>query len=291
MVWMHGGFLQFGSSHQPGISPSGKLAKKLDTVFVSFNYRLHALGFLALNHSVTPADAREGEYEKVTGDSANGPEQKLSGNYGLWDQVMALTWVQQNIQFFGGDAERVMLFGPDSTGAAVLALMSNQAVSQGLFQSAWIMDPAIFLNKSADEVWSSKAQDSFLLRSGCSTVACLRGMPAEAVTRVFLGNDDPSFRINDQNDLPIQGIFPQQLIVIDGTSSRLSFLCSLSLPSNWPDTRLCPCSPSRTSRRVASPVTRARFVSFRLSHLLLCPVIDFMSRLLIRLLLLPSSCH
>lgn len=220
MVWMHGGFLQFGSSHQPGLSPSGKLAKKLDTVFVSFNYRLHALGFLALNPGVNleqGADYRKGSVNRS--DTSSGRrslgDERLAGNFGIWDQVMALTWVQQNIRSFGGDPEHVTVFGPDSTGATILAMMSNQGVSQSLFQSAWILDPAVFMNKSMDEV-SRKAQDSFFLRSGCDSLSCLRSLSPESVTKIFLGNDDPSFRINDQSDLPIQGIFPQQLIVIDG---------------------------------------------------------------------------
>lgn len=229
MVWMHGGFLQFGSSHTPGLSPSAKLAKKLDTVFVSFSYRLHALGFLALNPGTNVeqgADYRKASSSSGGGGSVNrtatwtasrgsAEDERLAGNFGIWDQVMALTWVQHNIEFFGGDPEHVTVFGPDSTGASILALMSNQGVSQSLFQSAWIMDPAVFMNKSMDEV-SRKAQDSFFLRSGCDSLSCLRSLSPESVTKIFLGNDDPSFRINDQNDLPIQGIFPQQLIVIDG---------------------------------------------------------------------------
>lgn len=214
MVWIHGGFLQFGSSHQPGLSPSGKLAKKLDTVFVSFNYRLHALGFLATNPSANWETAYQKGSMNVTS-RAYSAEEKLSGNFGIWDQVMALTWVQHNIRYFGGDPERVTVFGPDSTGATVMAMMSNQQISASLFQSAWIMDPAVFMNKSMNEV-SRQTQDSFFLRSGCDSLSCLRSLSPESVTKIFLGNDDPSFRINDQNDLPIQGIFPRQLIVVDG---------------------------------------------------------------------------
>ena len=228
MVWIHGGFLQFGSSHQTGLSPSAKLAKKLDTVFVSLNYRLHALGFLSLNPVTNLEQGTDYRKTSINGTSKRSlGDERLTGNFGIWDQVMALTWVQQNIISFGGDPERVTVFGPDSTGATIMAMMSNQGVSQSLFQSAWIMDPAVFMNKSMDEV-SRKAQDSFFLRSGCDSLSCLRSLSPESVTKIFLGNDDPSFRINDQNDLPIQGIFPQQLIVIDGMSHE-SCLCSCKL--------------------------------------------------------------
>ncbi|GIX78530.1 hypothetical protein CEXT_720551 [Caerostris extrusa] len=49
MVWIHGGFLQFGNGNEPGISPTAKLAKKMNMVFVSMNYRLYTLGFMALD--------------------------------------------------------------------------------------------------------------------------------------------------------------------------------------------------------------------------------------------------
>ena len=250
MVWIHGGFLQFGSSHQKGLSPSGKLAKKLNTVFVSFNYRLHALGFLTLKQIASPdtekddeADGKESvmgpiagqeEFTKGKGNQTFrsrewlGHDEELSGNYGLWDQVMALTWVQENIRFFGGDPDKVTIFGPDSTGASVMALMSNQQLSQSLFRSAWIMDPAVFMNKSVDEVSRKTPQDSLFLRSGCNSLSCLRSLTPESVTKLFLGNDDPSFRINDQNDLPIQGIFPHQLIVIDGTVTYFFFFMRIN---------------------------------------------------------------
>lgn len=88
LVWIHGGFLHWGSGHDPGICPSGRVAKRLNSVFVSFNYRLGPLGFMALDIlSTNPQDAR--------------------GNYGLWDQIVALEWVKHNIRAFGGDPEKV----------------------------------------------------------------------------------------------------------------------------------------------------------------------------------------
>lgn len=89
MVWIHGGFLQFGSGNEPGISPSSKLAQKLNVVFVSMNYRLYTLGFMALDllSNDIMTDSR--------------------GNYGLWDQLCALQWVKDNIRNFGGDPRKV----------------------------------------------------------------------------------------------------------------------------------------------------------------------------------------
>lgn len=200
MVWIHGGFLQFGHGHQPGLRPSAKLAKSMDMVFVSFNYRLHALGFLALDQL------------------ANSGANSSFGNYGLWDMTVALSWVQQNIKAFGGDAKKVTVFGPDGAGASLLALASNQDASK-LFRSAWLMGPALYFNRSFEES-SQRNHELFLQRSGCDTAQCLRSLSPRSVVQLFLGKDDPSFRINDQNDLPIQGIFPEQLIVVDGKRER-----------------------------------------------------------------------
>ncbi|PRD35963.1 UNVERIFIED_CONTAM: pnbA [Trichonephila clavipes] len=91
MVWIHGGFLQFGNGNEPGISPTAKLAKKMNMVFVSMNYRLYTLGFMALDILT----------DDILTDS--------KGNYGLWDQLCALQWVKENIKNFGGDPRKVCL--------------------------------------------------------------------------------------------------------------------------------------------------------------------------------------
>ncbi|KAG8185550.1 hypothetical protein JTE90_017556 [Oedothorax gibbosus] len=195
MVWIHGGFLQWGSGHDPGLCPSGRVAKRLNAVFVSFNYRLGALGFLALDTlSETPRDAH--------------------GNYGLWDQVVALQWVQHNIRAFGGDPDKVTVFGGDSGAASIMALRASES-ARGLFRSAWLLGPAVTFNRTFDDL-SQHNRAFFLARTGCNDSTCLRRMSAKQVADSFLGKDEPSFRIRDQNDLPITGIFPEQLIVVDG---------------------------------------------------------------------------
>ena len=91
MVWIHGGSFMDGSSN---IYRGNYLLDK-DIILVTLNYRLSILGFLS------------------TGDSA------ASGNFGLKDQVLALKWVQKNIKAFGGNRNRVTLFGQSAGGVSV----------------------------------------------------------------------------------------------------------------------------------------------------------------------------
>ncbi|XP_042899934.1 para-nitrobenzyl esterase-like isoform X2 [Parasteatoda tepidariorum] len=196
MVWIHGGFLQFGNGNQAGLSPSAKLAKKMNMVFVSMNYRLYTLGFMAL----------ELLSDNILTDS--------KGNYGLWDQLCALQWIKDNIRNFGGDPRKVTLFGPDAGAASIMALISSPK-AQGLFRSAWLVGPTMVFNRTFEEV-TQHNKGLFLQRSNCEDARCLRKSAAQDIITAHLGKDDASFRIRDQNDLPIQGIFPEQLIVMDG---------------------------------------------------------------------------
>ncbi|KAJ7388411.1 Pyrethroid hydrolase Ces2e [Desmophyllum pertusum] len=75
--------------------PGGVLATFNDVIIVSINYRLGILGFF------------------------NIPGTKYKGNYGMLDQVLALKWVQANIASFGGDPNRVTIFGQSAGGISV----------------------------------------------------------------------------------------------------------------------------------------------------------------------------
>lgn len=82
-----------------------------NVVFVSVQYRLSTFGFLYLNSTDVP------------------------GNMGLLDQNMALKWVRQNIQNFGGDPNRVTVYG-ESAGAASATYHLLSPISRDLFQNA-----------------------------------------------------------------------------------------------------------------------------------------------------------
>ncbi len=117
MVWIHGGGNVNGFAHEPNYL--GHNLAKRDVVVVSINYRLGAMGFLA--HPALTAESERG----------------VSGNYGLLDQIAALEWVRDNIAGFGGDPDRVTVFG-ESAGAANIGTLIASPLGKGLFRRAII---------------------------------------------------------------------------------------------------------------------------------------------------------
>lgn len=100
MLWIHGGAFTGGSANDP-TTDGGNLASRGDVVVVGIHYRLTTLGFLALKDGVT------------------------NGNFGLADQINALEWVRKNIKDFGGDPDRITLFGQSAGAGSVRALMAS----------------------------------------------------------------------------------------------------------------------------------------------------------------------
>lgn len=117
MVWIHGGAFNDGSSIEMVAYEGDSMAKHHDVVFVNLNHRLNILGFLDMS-----------SYDK---------KYENSGNAGIADLIMALTWVRDNIEAFGGDPENVTIFGQSGGGRKVTSLMQTPAAA-GLFHKAII---------------------------------------------------------------------------------------------------------------------------------------------------------
>jgi para-nitrobenzyl esterase len=115
MVWIHGGGCSIGAGSLPYYN--GRRLAEQGVVLVTLNYRLGPLGFLA--HPLLSKESPHG----------------VSGNYGLLDQIEALRWVQRNIAAFGGDPQRVTVFG-ESAGALCIARLMVSPPAKGLFQRA-----------------------------------------------------------------------------------------------------------------------------------------------------------
>jgi len=157
MVWIHGGGFFWGSGRSDLYGPAKLLNH--DVVLVTINYRLGPFGFMSTGDEVAP------------------------GNYGLWDQVEALRWVKANIRYFGGDPDKVTIFG-ESAGGFSVGLMLVSPPAKGLFHKAISQSGSATCMKSEGPE-DQKKRAAFLARkAGCPTessqelIDCLRRIPA-----------------------------------------------------------------------------------------------------------------
>ena len=118
LVWIHGGAFSMGSSIEQKAYNGENMSKYGDVVVVSVNHRLNILGYLDLS-----------QYGEKYADSAN---------MGQEDLIAALSWVQENIEAFGGDKENVTVFGQSGGGMKISALL-QMPKADGLFQKGIIM--------------------------------------------------------------------------------------------------------------------------------------------------------
>jgi carboxylesterase type B len=123
MVWLYGGSFVAGSASDPRCD--GESFARKGVVLVTVNYRVGVLGFLA--HPALTAESEHGS----------------SGNYGTLDVLAALAWIKRNIAGFGGDPERVTLFGV-SAGAALISLLLTSPLAKGLVQQTIQQSPGAF---------------------------------------------------------------------------------------------------------------------------------------------------
>ncbi|KAK4880302.1 hypothetical protein RN001_008448 [Aquatica leii] len=162
MVYIFFGGFFAGSGRSDYAGPEYLLDE--DVVLVSINYRLGVLGFLSLGND----DA--------------------AGNWGMKDQVFALKWIQENIAAFGGDKNRVTLFGSSAGGASSHLHMFSR-FSKGLFHRAISQSGTalLFWTRPLNnaQVRNAKMQASFV---GCNPnatskdiVECLRSIPVDVL--------------------------------------------------------------------------------------------------------------
>ncbi|GAB5372246.1 hypothetical protein AAMO2058_001648700 [Amorphochlora amoebiformis] len=206
MVFFHGGDLLNGYSVVPGNIPS-KLRR---TISVLANYRLNAFGYLSLNE-LSSRDPRG-----------------VSGNYGLLDQISALRWVQRNIKAFGGDPDRVTVYGQSSGGTSVLALLCSPQ-AKGLFSRALAMSPSSKMNATLKDMDSMHtSQGGFVKMSPC--VNASRGIPLLHcllnLSSTQIANSVPlSWKFKEMFSLPTNITTPNvaSLLVVDGVTLPLTF--------------------------------------------------------------------
>lgn len=166
IVWIHGGSLRIGGSAEP-LFGGANLARR-GIVFVSMNYRLGVLGWLS--------------HPELNAESPS----RVSGNYGLLDQIQALRWVRANVAAFGGDPANVTIMG-ESAGALSATYLLTSPLARGLFHKAIVQStnlrPMPELGRAAYGLQSGEALGTALGDAiGARSLADLRAMDAEALT-------------------------------------------------------------------------------------------------------------
>lgn len=206
MVWIYGGGFTNGATSLSAYS-GANLAKK-GVVVVSFAYRLGALGFLA--------------HPQLTAEQGG-----HSGNYGLLDQIAGLRWVKRNIAAFGGNPNRVTIFG-ESAGGISVSMLAASPLAKGLFQGAISESGGNFgPAKQADEggenmeslARAEKNGTAFLAKLGAASIADARKRSAEDILKnsppglggawpifdgyVLMGDQYKLYEAGHYNDTPI----------------------------------------------------------------------------------------
>jgi len=116
MFYIHGGGYSFGSSYELPSHEGAQMARHHNVVQVSVNHRLNILGFFDVSE-------------------IGGSMYEDSANIGLTDLVTALRWVRENIENFGGDPDRIMIYGQSGGGSKVTTLMGMPSAAR-LFHRA-----------------------------------------------------------------------------------------------------------------------------------------------------------
>ncbi|XP_065217533.1 acetylcholinesterase-like [Planococcus citri] len=194
IVYIHGGGFQTGS----GNKHRGDYFMDKNVILVTMNYRLGVLGFLGMNNDV------------------------ISGNFGMKDQALALKWIKDNIEAFGGDPDNITLMGQSAGSAAVHAHMFSP-LSKGLFHKA-IMQSGSILSPWAfyDEAYTEASSIAFLFTTGCfykdhvKALKCLQRLPADDLIKtegkLYVWDVDPTvlFKLTIETNVTNQPFLPQK---------------------------------------------------------------------------------
>jgi para-nitrobenzyl esterase len=156
-VWIYGGGFSSGSA-ACAVYDGEEMAKK-GIIFVSFNYRVGVIGFMV--------------HPELSGESVN----KVSGNYGLLDQIAALTWIKKNIESFGGDPQKVTIAGQSAGSMSVCAMVASP-LAKGLFRGAIAESGGILNNRLNNFKDAEKSGLAFMQKMNAANIAELRKKPA-----------------------------------------------------------------------------------------------------------------
>src|SRR5437879_2832715 len=221
MVWLTGGgnhsLSGQGSAGFGGLTYSGEKLVPNGVVFVSYNLRLGVLGFLA--HPALDAERPE----------------KISGNYGSLDQIAMLRWLKANIAAFGGDPNKIFLFGTSAGGGNICALMTSP-LTRGLvhgvaMQSSVPMGCEIQTLDNARNGTGTRVVTTVGCGTAADVAACLRGKSVADIVSAVPGTFTVLPRLYGPNvdghifpDQPLKlimdGKYPTMPVIIGNTSQE-----------------------------------------------------------------------
>ena len=163
MIWIYGGGGVLGYAGDPRYDAS-QVAKK-GVVVVSMNYRVNVFGWLA--------------HPELTQESS----QHASGNYGSLDQLAAIKWVKNNIAGFGGDPDKITLWGQSGGSRSVNFLIASP-LTRGLVRAAIAQSHTSFGRMTTLKEGEQNGVE-FMKAAGKTSLADLRAMSSEDVFKVF----------------------------------------------------------------------------------------------------------
>jgi para-nitrobenzyl esterase len=159
IVFLYGGGFTIGSSGMANYD--GEAMAKAGAVFINFNYRVGAFGFLA--------------HPELTREQGG-----HSGNYGIMDQTLALRWIRENVARFGGDPDKVLIMGQSAGAGSVIAqIFSPQA--KGLFRAAVMSSGCNFRGDGPSLADAEKVGLQLQERLKVTSLAALRQIPADRI--------------------------------------------------------------------------------------------------------------
>ena len=177
MVWIHGGGLIEGASSSAW-THGARLSHEHGVVVVSFNYRLGALGFLVL--------------DGVPGAASHLDIENNGGMNGIRDQTVALHWIRENIAKFGGDPNRVTIFGESAGGYSICTLLLSPLAS-GLYQRAIIQSgPCIGKWGPLNATYGRDVTSRIMRNVSAKNFKDLLSVPAESIQWPYREMYDPT---------------------------------------------------------------------------------------------------
>src|SRR5690606_12442419 len=170
LVWIYGGGFAAGATSET--TYDGENLAKKGVVLVSIAYRVGSLGFLA--------------HPELSAENPN----NVSGNYGLLDMIAGLEWIQKNIAAFGGDPNKVTIFG-ESAGGIAVSMLSASPLAKGLFHGAISQSRGSF-GPSRTTTYPGENQKTlqdaekdgleYAKNAGVSSLSQLRNIPSDSLS-------------------------------------------------------------------------------------------------------------